>query len=352
MGPAFPRRLLGRVLFELAEALPSSRSALQRWGRRTQATWFEGRVPTAWSGLTGRRLRLASFSRNYLSFELFWRGLDYYEPLTATLARTLAAPAGLFVDVGANIGFHSLMLASVRPRLDIIAFEPHPELHALLRANVAANRADLIAVEPVALSDREDRRPFYLNRSHMSASLEANFDPAHAGVVTVPVTTLDAYLARRGGAPGRFLLKVDVEGHESALLAGAHTTLRACRPDIIMEAATPLAPELVETLRSSGYRFRQITDEGLRPCLAPAAYVRGALVFLNCLLTTRSSAELEVISAEIRARARTLDLRLTSKLADPRVRERFQGQAATVPPSRRGPVPALLPGRWPDPQMK
>lgn len=352
MATLLPKRLLGRLLFAVGQAAPSLRPVLQRWGRRTQPSWFEGRVPTAWSGLTGRRLRLASFSRNYLSFELFWRGLDYYEPLTATLARTLAGPAGLFLDVGANVGFHSLMLASVRPRLDIIAFEPHPELHALLQANVAANRAARIKVEALALSDREGRRPFYLNRSHMSASLEQNFDPAHTGVVEVPVTTLDAYLARRGGVTGRFLLKVDVEGHESAFLAGARATLRACRPDIITEAATPLTPETVELLRSSGYRFRQITDEGLRPCLAPAAYVRGALVFLNCLLTARSSGELEMISAELRARARTLDLRLTSKLADPRVMQRFRGEAAPAARPRRGPVPALLPGRWPDPQMK
>lgn len=351
MASTGPKRLAGRLLFEAANLLPSARRWLAPWGRRTRPEWFEGRVVSAGSDATGRRLRLASYAQNYLSFELFWRGLDYYEPLTAALLRTLMGPRGLFIDVGANVGFHALMLASVRPDLDIVAFEPHPELHPLLAANVAANRFDRITVERSALSDREGTRPFYLNKSHMSASLEPSFDPTHAGVTEVPVTTLDAYLARRDGVPGRFLLKVDVEGHEGAFLAGAEQTLRRYRPDIITEATTPFPPEAVEVLRRCGYRFRQISDEGLRPCLAPAAYVRGALVFLNCLLTTRSSGELEMVSAEIRAQARAIDLRLTSKLADPRVLQRFQDEPM-VPASRRAPVPALLPGRWPNPQMK
>lgn len=352
MPSSAPKRLAGRLLFAAANAMPACRRWLAPWGRRTRPEWFDGRIVATSSLATGRRLRLASCGRNYLSFELFWRGLDYYEPLTAALLRTLGGPRGLFVDAGANVGFHSLMLASVRPDLDIVAFEPHPELHPLLVANVAANRFARVTAERCALSDREGTRPFYLNRSHMSASLEPGFDRAHAGVVDVPVTTLDAYLARRAGVPGRFLLKVDVEGHEGPLLAGAEQTLRQYRPDIVAEAAAPFPAETVEFLRRCGYRFRQITDEGLRPCLAPAAYVRGALVFLNCLLTTRASAELEMISAEIRAQARVIDLRLTSKLADPRVLRRFQREPATAPAARRAPVPALLPGRWPNPQMK
>lgn len=347
-----PKRLLGRLLFATANAVPLCRRWLAPWGRRTRPEWFDGRIVCASSEATGRRLRLASYGKNHLSFELFWRGLDYYEPLTAALLRLLAGPRGLFVDVGANVGFHTLMLGSVRPDLDIVAFEPHPELHPLLAANVAANRLGRVTVERCALSDREGTRPFFLHRSHLSASLEPSFDRAHAGVVDVPVMTLDAYLARRVELPGRFLLKLDVEGHEGPFLAGAEQTVRRHRPDIVTEAATPFPAETVEFLRRCGYRFRQISDEGLRPCLAPAAYVRGALVFLNCLLTTRSSAELEMLSAEIRAQARAIDLRLTSKLADPRVLRRFRDEPAVVPDWRRAPVPALLPGRWPNPQMK
>lgn len=347
-----PKRLLGRTLFGLASVFPFARPWLARWGRRTKAAWFRGCTGTVRSRTTGTRLRLASIGENYLSFELFWRGLDYYEPLSAALMARLAEGTDLFVDAGANIGCHSLRLAADRPELDIVAFEPNPKLHALLVANIRANRFQHITAEPFALSDTEGIRPLYLSRSDMSASLEPGFEPNHAGIASVPVDTLDRYLEARGGRQRRFLLKVDVEGSESAFFAGAAATIRRCRPDIIAEAAVPFSPATIELLFRCGYRFRQITDEGLVPCVTPAARVRGPLVFLNCLLTTRPSAELEGLSADLRAFARRIDLNETSKRADRRVVARCQSRAnagwvGSPPPSLAG-----LPDPWPGPQMR
>lgn len=346
------KRQLGRILFRTSERLPVLKPWLSRWGLRTRYDWFEGCVPEAQSRLTGHRLRLASFGENYLSFELFWRGLDYYEPVTTALAVMLTKSSGLFVDAGANIGFYSLRLAAARPDLDIIAFEPHPRLHALLEANIRANGFCHITAEPMAMSNREGILPFYLNRSDMSSSLERSFDSNHAGVVSVAITSLDAYLAKRGSIPDRFLLKVDVEGHEPAFFDGAEETLRRHHPDIIAEAAVPYPEKTIGLLRRCGYQFRQITDEGLRPCAAPAAYLRDSLVFLNCLLTTRPDDELETLSAELTAKARLIDLRRTSKLADHRVRDRCQNHFATVPAPRPTQTPAGLSARLPDPQMR
>lgn len=349
---AQPKRLLGRVLYGLGAHLPPARPWLSRWGLRTKPEWFPNRAPQIRSRATGQRLRLASFGDNYLSFELFWRGLDYYEPLTAWMIGALANSTNLFIDAGANIGCHTLRLAAARPEMDIVAFEPNPKLHALLVANVRANGFRHVTAEPFALSDREGIRPLYLSKSDMSASLDPGFEPNHAGIVSVPVETLDRYLDGRGAPSRRFLLKVDVEGLEPAFFAGAAGTIRRCRPDIIAETAVPYPPSTIELLYRCGYRFRQITDEGLIPCVLPAARVRGPLVFLNCLLTTRPSAELEGMSADLRAFARRLDLHQTSKRADRRVVERCQnragaGSAASPPPSLAG-----LPGRSPDPQMR
>jgi FkbM family methyltransferase len=343
------KRTFGLVLFGLARALPSLRPALRRWGLRTSPAWFHGRAPVAWSRRTGRRLRLASFAENYLSFELFWRGLDYYEPVTLMLARRLARDTGRFIDAGANIGYYSLMLAAERPDLEIVAFEPHPDLHRLLRANIAANGFSRIRAEAIALSGRTGTGVFHLSRSHMSASLEPDFDAKHAGRVEVPVTTLDDYLAARGGPTAPFLLKLDVEGHEPALLAGAERTLHQVRPEIIAEASADYPPATIELLRRCGYRFRQITPYGLETCAVPAPCTRDGATYLNCLLTTRPSAELEGISVELREQARSIDPRQSSQ---PGVRP-GAGRAAPPAPRRpRAPVPAILPGRWPDPRMR
>lgn len=352
MSSSLPKRQLGRILFGLSNRFPSLRPWLKPWGLRTSKDWFEGRIPAAVSRQGGHRLKLASFSENYLSFELFWRGLDYYEPLTTHLAEKLTETTSLFIDAGANIGFYSLRLAVARPKLEIVAFEPHPRLHALLAANVRANGFSHITPEPIALSDHNGIMPFYLNHSDMSSSLERNFDTNQSGVVSVAVASLDGYLAKRNGGPDRFLMKVDVEGHEPAFFEGAEQTLRRHRPDIIAEAAVPYPEKTVALLRRCGYRFRQVTDQGLLPCEAPAAYMRDSLVFLNCLLTTRSDSELAALSADLKAYAQSIDLMQTSKRADHRVLERCREAFAV--PTPEPPVRALagLPGRWPNPQMR
>lgn len=346
------KRLLGRLLYGVASQVPSVRPWLTRWGLRTRADWFDNRVPVVHSRCTGQRLRLASFSKNYLSFELFWRGLDYYEPLTAALMARLAESTNLFVDAGANIGYHSLRLAAARPEMDVISFEPNPKLHALLEANIRANGLRHVTAEPIALSDHTGTMPLYLNWSDMSASLEPSFDENQIGVENVPVDTLDNCLARHGAPNRRFLLKVDVEGHEPAFFAGAAATIRRCRPDIIAETAVPFPAATVELLYRCGYRFRQITDEGLLPCVVPAARVRGPLVFLNCLLTTRPSAELEDLSADLRAHARKIDLNQTSKRADRRVVAQCRNRASAVAGANPRPSLAGLRGHWPGPQMR
>jgi FkbM family methyltransferase len=346
------KRFLGRVLYGLAAVLPPARPWLAGWGLRTKPEWFPGYTPRARSRVTGQRLRLPSFGENYLSFELFWRGLDYYEPLSASLIATLTDSTKLFVDAGANIGAHSLRLAAARPDMEIIAFEPNPKLHALLKANIRANGFRNITAEPFALSDAEGIRPLYLSQSDMSASLDHGFEPNHAGIVSVPVDTLDRYLDGRGAPDRRFVLKVDVEGLEAAFFAGAANTIRRCRPDIIAEAAAPYPAATIELLYRCGYRFRQITDEGLLPCVVPAARVRGPFVFLNCLLTTRPSAELEGISADLRAFARRLDLNQTSKRADRRVVARCQSRGGAGSAVSRSPSLGALPGPWPGPQTR
>lgn len=345
MSPYLPKRQIGRALYGLANRYPSLRPALRHWGLRTRREWFEDCVPEAVSRQGGHRLKLASFSQNYLSFELFWRGLDYYEPLTTGLAEALTERNGLFIDAGANIGFFSLRLAAARPELSVIAFEPHPRLNSLLVANVRANGFDHITPEPIALSDHEGVMPFYLNQSDMSSSLERSFDSNQVGVVSVAVSRLDNYLARRQEVPEQFLMKVDVEGHEPAFFEGAEETLRRYHPDIIAEAAVPYPEKTIALLDRCGYRFRQITDEGLVPCAAPAACLRDSLVFLNCLLTTRSSSELAVLSAGVRAQAKSIDLRQTSKRADDRVLDRCREVFASPAPSPPVRSLAALPGR-------
>jgi len=305
------KRQVGLCLFEACERVPRLKPFLRRWGLRTSKEWFAGRAARVQMS-DGRRLMLASIAENYLSFELFWRGAAYYEPITTLVAGELVGPGDTFIDVGANIGFYSLVLSAMRPGLKGIAFEPNPKNFAMLQANVHSNGLRKIVCESMALSDKDSTASLYLSPSDMSASLETGFDSQPTGRVEVRTTTLDNYLTDRpiGGRP---LIKVDVEGHEAAFFRGAQETLALRQPDVIAEVAVSYDSKTSAFLREIGYSFYPITDGGLVRSDALTPVIKGQFVFLNYLLSTRPEQEIAGVFGRIREQVGRIDLAQTSK---------------------------------------
>ena len=124
---------------------------------------------------------------------------------------------GVVVDIGANIGVFSL-LAAVRQRCRVFAFEPHPENMRCLRRNVTANRVPNVTACQSAVSDRSGWQCLYVNPNAAGHSLYATSAvDGYPGDVRVPTTTLpeimDTYLLDRVD-----FLKMDCEGSEGAIL--------------------------------------------------------------------------------------------------------------------------------------
>ena len=263
-------------------------------------------------------LLIAGAGDVHLSFQLFWVGIDYYEPFTRTVIESLAMKTQVFIDVGANIGFFSLVAAKLNPRLKLVAFEPNPRMFSLLLEHKRVNGLWNLTAEPVAVSNRDGTVQLFLNGSDMSASLEPDFqdtfNPAMDSVV-VSRTTLDSYVQRHG-ISGSMLLKVDVEGHDKAFLEGAQATIAQLRPDIIIEVLGDFEPAALEQFRDSGYRFYRITHQGLIESEAVTLTRIGDFVFFNYLFTTKPAKELQEISKIIRERAQRINLYRTSKFAD------------------------------------
>jgi FkbM family methyltransferase len=318
------KRQIGTGLLILCDRFPGLKRFVRRWGLRTSKEWFGDRVVRV-QVPGGRSFKLASVSRNYLSFELFWRGTEYYEPITTLVLQELVCPGATFIDVGANIGFHSLVLSVSQPQFKIIAFEPNPKNHELLKANAAANGFSHIACEPLALSDTDGGAVLHLSASDMSASLCADFDPHPTDSVPVKTITLDSYLGA-ANFQGRLVIKVDVEGHEPAFFRGARRTLHSLQPDIVAEVAVDYDDDTKALLRDAGYRFYPITDRGMIESDSIAPVVRESFVFLNCLFTCRPVEEVEALFARIREQVRRIDLRQTSKRLDPASLERFKSR--------------------------
>ncbi len=149
------------------------------------------------------------------------------DALTATLR-----PGSTFIDVGANVGFHTFRAASiVGPTGSVIALEPNSESCRLLQLSKLENKADNVVVMPFALDRTTGVR--YLT-SHVGTNagfIPDTRDDLLAGLGTpVYATTLDDVAPPRLDA-----LKVDVEGAEFRVLAGGRKTIERDKPLIIME---------------------------------------------------------------------------------------------------------------------
>jgi FkbM family methyltransferase len=180
----------------------------------------------------------------------------------------LLGPGDEFVDVGANVGFFSLLAARlVGPTGRVIAIEALPANVAALEANARRNRLDQVSCLPVAVSDQIGRAVLVVADHPGGAALEAAGAPPDAsGRLTVDTVTIDD-LVERAVVRSPRLVKVDVEGAEDAVLAGMTTTLRQQRPIVIVELdgadearlATRRA-DVLPRLQDAGYRVERLPD--------------------------------------------------------------------------------------------
>ena len=147
--------------------------------------------------------------------------VDRYEQATTRLFRQLIQPGMVVVDIGANIGYFTLLAAElVGSSGTVYAFEPEPNNYALLNKNIHLNSYSNIQPAETAVSDECGSTQLFL--SAMDNGSHSIHDAAARGVAAthlVATTTLDAFLEGEGW-PNVDLVKIDVEGAETRVLDG------------------------------------------------------------------------------------------------------------------------------------
>lgn len=94
---------------------------------------------------------------------IYWGLLGEFEPHIRTLIRRYLRPGMVAVDVGANIGLHTLQMArAVGPQGRVYAVEPAPDNLKYLKRNIALNRLSQVEVLPWAASSEHGIQEFYL----------------------------------------------------------------------------------------------------------------------------------------------------------------------------------------------
>lgn len=191
----------------------------------------------------------------------------YDLPLTEAIMR-LADSGEAALDVGANIGYTSLVLAlSVGPMGRVRVFEPNPYVIPTLTKNVqewASLSVAPIEVETVALSDRDGEAilgfPGEYAQNEGLASLESKNDG-----IPVRVFRLDSL--NIGGAG---VVKIDVEGHESAVISGATRLLKDHRiRDILFEEHEEYPARSHQILLDHHYSIFRVSGSIFGPLLLP-----------------------------------------------------------------------------------
>jgi len=217
----------------------------------------------------GRSLRIRGAVNDWLEKMHFFMGLQGSEPETFPVFMKLAARSGLVLDIGANIGIFTLLACLSGPQVRVISFEPSPEVFSRLRGNVEANGwSDRCELRNEAASDRQGSAAFDAGRVRNSSRAGISTmrvipgSPEGENLIEVRVNTVDAACAGKGKVG---LAKIDVEGHEDAVLRGMAGVLEEHRPDLIVECLED-GPyrEVMGILLPLGYRIYHLRRGGLQ----------------------------------------------------------------------------------------
>ncbi|MET9782383.1 FkbM family methyltransferase [Nocardiopsis alba] len=194
-----------------------------------------------------------------------------WEPHISSWINRRLAPGDTFIDVGANIGHHTLLASrAVGPEGQVVAIEPVPDFHRRLQAAVDFNRADNVRTVRRAVGDRRAQVELFLadpgNLGGTTGAVRPKnvFASFHAEVSPLPdiVTSAELHSAR--------IIKLDIEGAETEAVRTLLPHLGRMRPDVeLIIEITPRAlagqgstPEdIVDPLREAGFHpYRMIND--------------------------------------------------------------------------------------------
>lgn len=219
---------------------------------------------------------------------------SYETHVTTALLRELR-PDSTFVDIGANMGWFTLLGATVARQ--VIAIEPNPTNVQLLYRSLPANGFENVRVLQGAVTDRPNL--LQLNFLHSNGSVSS----VEAAAITSTIVQGNALDSLLKDIERIDVMKMDIEGHEPIALEGMRETLRRFRPVLIFEFH-PAAirqnaggdPEsFLRTLGNLGYRLAVIRLDGTESDDLSAAGIMGEWQRINAEMEMDGDMHLDLI---------------------------------------------------------
>ncbi len=222
-----------------------------------------------------------------LSLPLGWHigFFGSYESELRTIMRSVLPAGGVAIDVGANVGWHTLLLARLAGSGGrVLAVEPNPSVRAQLQRNVGLNRFTQVEIVACALADAPRTAKFVAPDADDPSSASGHIlSEGNEGAASIEVetSTLDLLLEQKQLAR-LDLIKIDAEGFDWPVLQGAERTVARYRPYVIFEFDEAYAARGSQTaaflseffrrhryqLFSVGRHWAELTDERSWPANA------------------------------------------------------------------------------------
>jgi FkbM family methyltransferase len=194
-----------------------------------------------------------------------------WEPHMTRWLQHRLRPGDVFVDVGANIGYYSILASRlVGPGGTVVAVEASPTFHQLLLRHARRNRSTNIRAVNAAVSDRDELLTFILASSrNMGANSIVPYDGPAESTFDIAARPLPDLLTEEEIARAR-VIKIDVEGAEGGVVRGLLPLLPKLRPDA--ELTIEVTPqrmadlgesveELLEALASHGFHTYHLAND-------------------------------------------------------------------------------------------
>lgn len=187
---------------------------------------------------------------------LGWQSLKDYFSLS--VLRKLAVRSNVIFDVGAHNGMVALYMSDANPSAKIYSFEPSSHSFPILINNIAKNNNRSIVPVKLAVGARNSTEVFYYSPKK---SVISSLTPREGFIAEqINVTSICTFCEKNNIAK-LDLLKIDVEGFESDVIAGLGDEILLSRPIIIAEVLNEINGSKIAPVLPVDYRFFRILEE-------------------------------------------------------------------------------------------
>lgn len=200
-----------------------------------------------------------------IASKVYWHNdIMAHEAATMPLFFDLLKQVDTMLDIGANVGIYTLIAAIDNPNRQVWAFEPAPTAFASLQCNVQINQLDNVNIQKAAATDYDGEITFYIPHVGIPVSGSTRQDFRQAvETISVPAISLDSFI-HKNNLPRIDLVKIDTEGTEDKVFAGARNLLEKDRPLIICEVLEGIIEANIQAqLEHLDYKYFWISDAGL-----------------------------------------------------------------------------------------